>query len=72
MDPTIVQPFLDWGVPGAIIVVLGWAYWNQKAKYEDVMEKRLAEGRESLDAINRNTSAITSLGDLIRATRGAS
>jgi hypothetical protein len=70
MDPMLVQPLLDWGVPGVFIIGLSWALWKRTEKYDEIMEKRISEGRESLEAVNRNTTTLEALADLIRATRG--
>lgn len=65
MDQVVVA-LLNWGAPGAIIVVLGWAYWRERERNERLTDKRIQEMRESLDAINRNTSVLNGLADLVR------
>ena len=71
MDPSFVAPFLDWGVPGAIIIVLGWALWQRQQKYDEIQEKRITETREVIDAVNRNTVAMETLSDVVRVAIGA-
>lgn len=58
MDPTLLQPLVELGVPGVIIIALGYALWKRTEKYDDIMEKRISEGRESIEALNRSTAAM--------------
>jgi len=61
---------IEWGPPGVIIVVLGWAYWRERERNERITEKRIEEMRENRDAINRNTSVLEGLADLVRSLGG--
>ena len=64
-----VAETLKYGFPGVVIVVLAWVIWNIRkesrddlaalqAKYDLLAEKRIAEGRESLNALNNTTNIL--------------
>lgn len=69
MDPTLLEPLKDLGVPGVIILVLGWAYWKERERNNDLVEKRIAESRESIAAMKDNTAAIDALAEVVKAQR---
>lgn len=70
MDPSTLQPLIDLGLPGIAIIALGWAYWRKSEKVDQMMEVRIQEMRETLEAINNNTQALNSLTTLLRDRRG--
>lgn len=54
------------GLPGIIIIALGYGVFRLFGLYTEVQEKRIGEGRETVKAIEENTSALDRLTDLIR------
>lgn len=70
-----VAETLKYGFPGVVIIVLAWVIWNMRkegradiaaiqAKCDELNEKRIAEGRESLSALNNTTNV---LDDVLKA-----
>lgn len=57
---------LSLGLPGIIILALGYACYRLFGLYIEVQEKRVAEGRETVKAVEENTSALDRLTDLVR------
>lgn len=66
---------MDQGLSGIVILVLGWVVWNMRkegrsdiaalqGKLDELQEKRIAEGRESLNALNNTTNV---LDDVLKA-----
>lgn len=70
MDPSVFQPLIDLGLPGVAIMALGWAYWRKSERVDQMMEIRVQEMRETLEAINNNTQALNALATLLRDRRG--
>lgn len=58
VDPTFAAPLLEMGLPGTIILALAWAYWKRSEKVDEIMEKRVEEGRETIEALNQSTTAM--------------
>lgn len=54
------------GLPGVIIIALGYGVYRLFGLYIEVQEKRIAEGRETVKALESNTAALDNLTDLIR------
>lgn len=67
MDPSLLEPLKELGLPGVVILTLGWAYWKERARNDELVEKRIAESRENLAAMKDNTSALEALTDVIKA-----
>lgn len=65
MQP-VIDGFLALGLPGLIIVALGFAVYKMYGKYDEVQEKRIAEARESVKAIEQNTNTLDTLTELLR------
>ena len=63
----LVPALLEYGMPGIIITALGWAYWQERKRNHEIQDKRIEEGRESLQALSDNTRALESLTDIIKA-----
>lgn len=61
---------LEYGLPGAAILVLGWFAFNRVKLIDQLNEKRLEDAMLLKDAINDNTRALEALTDLLRATGG--
>jgi hypothetical protein len=64
------ETLLALGLPGIVIIGLGYAVFNLFKLYTDVQEKRIGEAREGVKALETNTSALESLSDLIRERKG--
>lgn len=70
MDPLLVGEIFNWGAPGVVILGLAWTLWKVVLRYDELQNKRVEETRETIAAINHNTTAINALTDLIKATIG--
>jgi hypothetical protein len=58
--------FAEQGVFGMIILALGYGFvrlWNQK---DELQEKRVAESRESIKAIEQNTNTLDTMTEVLR------
>ena len=62
----VIQGFLDQGVLGLVIIGLGFIAWRLWSKYYEIQEKRIAESRESIKAIEQNTNTLDTLAELLR------
>ena len=62
----VIQGFLDQGVLGLVIIGLGFIAWRLWSKYDEIQEKRIAESRESIKAIEQNTNTLDTLAELLR------
>lgn len=61
---------LDYGFPGAALLVVGWYAWNRTRKVDELQERRVDDQKPVADALNDNTNALNALSDLIRSWRG--
>ena len=57
---------LQYGLPGVVILALGLAYIRKDNKLDEVNEKRIAESRETIKAIEQNTNTLETLTEVIR------
>ncbi|CAB4131756.1 hypothetical protein UFOVP131_27 [uncultured Caudovirales phage] len=62
----IEQALLSYGVPGLIILILLGAIGKLDKRNEAIQEKRIAESREAIKALEQNTNALESLTDIVR------
>ena len=62
----VIQGFLDQGVLGLIIVALGVAVVALAKAYNNIQEKRIAESREGIKAIEQNTNTMETLTEVLR------
>ena len=62
----VVQGFLEQGVLGLIIVALGFAVVILAKAYNSIQEKRIAESRESIKAIEQSTNTLETLTEVLR------
>ena len=65
MQP-VIDGLLQQGLPGLIIITLGFACYKLYNKYDEVQEKRIAESREVVKAIEQNTNTMDTLTELLR------
>lgn len=66
MQP-VINGFLQQGVLGLVVVGLGFAVWILYNKINDIQEKRIAETRESVKAIEQSTNTLDTLTEVLRA-----
>lgn len=66
MDPAAITELLKLGLPGVVILALAIAYLKKDAKIDEINEKRIAEARESVKAIEQSTNALEGLTDILR------
>ncbi len=64
MEPSVSEPIVNtlitaWGVPGAIIVVLGIVIWRLWSQVNDGVRERLSENREIIQATITLNSAVS-------------
>lgn len=71
MEP-FVPVLAEYGIIGVVIGGLGWFAKRQTSRLDEIQEKRILEGRESLQALNDSTRAMEALTDVVRATGGQS
>lgn len=72
------KAFLDQGIMGAVILALIGAvvylYKQVNAKQAEkdtIQEKRIAESRESIKAVEQNTNTLETLTEVFKASRNA-
>jgi hypothetical protein len=68
----VTKGFLEQGVLGLIIVALGFAVVFLYRKVNEIQEKRIAEAREAVKAVEQNTNTLDTLTDVLRAQGRAS
>lgn len=66
MDPAAITELLKLGLPGVVILALAIAYLKKDAKIDEINEKRIAEARESVKAIEQSTNALETLTEVLR------
>lgn len=66
MDPAAITELIKLGLPGIVILALAYAYLRKDAKIDEINEKRIAEARESVKAIEQSTNALEGLTDILR------
>lgn len=62
----VVKGFLDQGVLGLVIIGLGFALIYVFKLYNEVQEKRIAESREGVKAIEQNTNTLDTMTEVLR------
>jgi hypothetical protein len=74
MDPaafsSITTLLTQMGLPGMAITGLFLALRYVHKLYTDVQEKRIAEGLDNRTAIERNTTAMTALVEVVKERKG--
>jgi hypothetical protein len=62
----VVAGLLDQGILGLMIVGLGFSSVKLWSKYDEIQEKRIAESREIIKAVEQNTNTLDILVELMR------
>ena len=67
LDPvsSIVGALLSLGLPGIVIIALGFAYYRKDKRIEELQDALLELGKENAKAMAEATGAIASLKDVI-------
>lgn len=60
------EQLLEHGLPGIAIIILLYAVWKLWAKYDEIQEKRIAESREGLKAIEQNTNTLETIVEVLK------
>lgn len=63
----VINGFAQQGVLGLVILGLGFAVVILWRAYVDIQEKRIAEARESVKAVEQNTNTLETLTEVLRA-----
>jgi hypothetical protein len=63
---SVVKGFLDQGVLGLVIIALGVAVVALAKAYNAIQEKRIAESREAIKAIEQNTNTLDTMTEVLR------
>lgn len=66
MADALIGPLLQYGLAGICIIALGFAYIRKDQKLDEINEKRVAEARESIKAIETATSTLETLTEILR------
>lgn len=74
MSPEVIEGFAKQGLLGLVILALGWYIMTLRAdvkakdtKLEEANEKRIAEAREGIKAIEQNTNTLDTLAEVLKA-----
>lgn len=62
----VMKGFIDQGVLGLVIVGLGVALIYVFKLYNEIQEKRIAESREGIKAIEQNTNTLDTMTEVLR------
>lgn len=66
MDPASISELIKLGLPGIVILALGTAYLRKDKQLADINEKRIAESRETIKAIEQSTNTLESLVEVLK------
>ena len=66
MESKVIEALIERGLSGIAIVILLYAVTKLFVKYNEIQEKRIAENRESIKAIEQNTNALETLTEVLR------
>lgn len=69
MTEEAIKILLQYGLAGVCIIALSIAYVRKDKKLDDINEKRVAEAREAIKAIETNTSTLDTLTEVLRDRR---
>lgn len=62
----VIAGFLEQGVLGIVIIGLGYAVVKLWTKYDEVQEKRIAESRDAIKAIEQNSNTLETMTEVLR------
>lgn len=62
----VTKSLLEYGLSGIVIVALIYAVIKLWTKYDDIQEKRIAESREVIKAIETNTNTLETMTEVLR------
>lgn len=66
----IITYLLSFGLPGVIIIALGWAYRNKEKRVDDLQDTILEMAKEQAKAMAEGTAAINGLRDVLKSGKG--
>lgn len=66
----IITYLLSFGLPGVIIIALGWAYRNKDKRVDDLQDTIIEMAKEQAKAMAEGTAAINGLRDLLKSGKG--
>jgi hypothetical protein len=66
----IITYLLSFGLPGVIIIALGFAYWRKDARVSELQDTLVEVSVQSAKAMGENAAAINGLRELL-IMRGA-
>lgn len=70
MTDAAIGVLLQYGLAGVGLLALGIAYVRKDKRLEEVSEKRIAEARESIKAIEQNTNTLETMTEVLRERKG--
>lgn len=70
MTEAAVTILLQYGLAGVGLLAMGLALVKKDKQLDSVQEKRIAEARESIKAIEQNTNTLETLTEVLRARNG--
>lgn len=62
----VIEGFANQGVLGLVILALGFFCWRLWSKYDEIQEKRIAEARDGIKAIEQNTNTLDTMTEVLR------
>lgn len=62
----VVAWFSEQGLMGMVILALGFGFYKLWGQKDELQEKRIAESRESIKAIEQNTNTLETLTEVLR------
>ena len=68
----VVTYLLSFGLPGVVIIALGFAYWRKDKRVEDLQDTLIEMSKEYAKAMAESTAALNAMRDLLisRRSRG--
>lgn len=63
---TLLAPLVALGLPGILIVFLGFALYKMSNLYHEIQEKRIEENKEAVRVMGEMSKALDGLSELIR------
>lgn len=66
MDAKLVEAMLEKGTLGVVIIAMAIVIVKLWNKYNEVQEKRIAESREGIKAVEQNTNTLETMTAVLR------